>query len=224
MTPGRSILVTPGYAEAVANERLVRDAAFLCRVETVAGFDLRPMTLRHYLVLRLAGSPCLAKTGDVEPWQAAAFLWLLSPEWTPGARARARFMRRCRPFAQPGLPLFSTQRAIARWGRQSKAAKARLAEVVKGIREFVEETMLDRPSGGKGGYGPSYYSDVCFWWGTLGRNGYPMSREEILETPLKILFQSLREITESKGGHVVNKSDGLKAEHLQRLNAELRAN
>lgn len=220
---GKSIFCAPGYAEAVERERLIRDSAFLELSEDIAGFEVRPMTLRHYLVLRLAGSPFIREDfqGDVTPEHVAVFLWLLSPKWTvENSRHKRRLLRRCRRFCQPSLPWFPTQRTIARWGGRSTAANERLAAAVKAIRGFVSETMLDRPPSAKG-YSASYYSDVCFWWGFLGRSGYPMTRDQCLDTPLKILFQCLRETTEAEGGALSNRSDGKKAEYLQRLNAEL---
>ena len=59
---GESVLEIPGYREAVARERLARDASFMPVTETVAGFELVPMTLRQYLILSLMRSPLL--TGD----------------------------------------------------------------------------------------------------------------------------------------------------------------
>ena len=97
-----------------------------------------------------------------------------------------------------------------------------IAKVIEAARAFVSETMQDSPPSKTGGFTPSYYSDVCFWWGVLGRNGYPMSREQVLDAPLKILFQCVRETIESKGGHVSNAGSAKRvAEHLAKLNEGL---
>ena len=111
---------------------------------------------------------------------------------------------------------------MRRWQRRCElrlpAAESVIAEAV----EYVAETMQDRPGKGKGVAGPSYYSDVCFWWGVLGRHGYVMTRDQVLDTPLKILFQCIREITEAEGGTVTNASSAKHvAERLAQLNAEL---
>lgn len=231
-----SVLLTPGYAEAVERERLIRDAAFLPVSESVGGFELRPLTLRTYLMLRLAGSPLLeGQTPSVV--ELAQFLWVLAPSSVRGQVAgvgcqvsgvrwgwkRWAFFRRCRrTFVPPRRPLLRTRGAMRRWRKRRDEAFARAELVLREAREFVSETMQDRPGKTSKGFAPSYYSDVCFWWGTLGRNGYPMGLEELMELPLKALFQVMKEILDSRGESVGNPSDGVRGEYLKKLNEELR--
>src|SRR5438046_741906 len=103
------VLDIPGYAVAVLKEQFSRDVAFLELNESVAGFELVPLTLRHYLILRSTRNPIL--WGDLPtPNQLFNFLWLLSPEYNgPQTRARKRFQRRCRKIFFPPqfLPLLN---------------------------------------------------------------------------------------------------------------------
>ena len=72
----------PGLAEAVREEELSRTGAFLCKTETVGGFELRPVTLWQYAALRVNRHPValgLLPTRN----QLIAFLWLLNPAWRP---------------------------------------------------------------------------------------------------------------------------------------------
>src|SRR5436190_23240372 len=75
---GRSVLEIPGFLEAVQREQFVRDAAFLRLSESVAGFELVPLTLRHYLILRATRNPLLWG-GLPSPNQLFNFLWMLAP-------------------------------------------------------------------------------------------------------------------------------------------------
>ena len=223
--PGNSVLLAPGYAEASERERLVRDASFLELTESVGGFELKPMSLRAYLVLRLVRSPILyGETPTVKEMEQ--FLWVLSPDWTPDLKSRARrmFFERFRQFEPPPRPWLRTARAMRRWELRRDQVIAYGEKLIAEVREFMAETMLDRPGRSSGGPAPSYYSDACFWWGQLGRRGYPMTREQVLDTPLKILFQCIREATEAEGGRVSNASSAAAiSEELKRLNEKLRA-
>lgn len=106
--PITSPLELPGYAAAVAREQFLRDAAFLELNEDIAGFAVRPLTLRVFLALRSIRSPLLTPGRTPTPFDLAAFLWLLAPEYRrDDAAARARFLQRCRPFLPPREGLFA---------------------------------------------------------------------------------------------------------------------
>ncbi len=47
----------PGLREAIDAEQHVRDTSFLDLKESVGGFDVEPLTLRHVLLLGAVGSP-----------------------------------------------------------------------------------------------------------------------------------------------------------------------
>lgn len=216
----------PGFAEAVWQERVARDAAFLGTTENVAGYELRPMTLPDYLILRLAGN-ALLREEPASPEELGAFLWLLSVDYHPRAgRRRRRFMRRCREFCEPAPPWLPTRGARARWLRRKRQALRRAAEVHLAAEEFVREACQDRPPSRRGsGFVPSYYSDAVYWCALLGREfGY--SVEQVMRMPLKMVFGFVVEIQEHSGSKtpLTNPSDRFRAKWLAEKNRELLGN
>lgn len=221
-----------GFAEAVWQERLVRDVAFLQMTYDLAGYTVREMTLPDYLVLRMAGNAAVdRRTPSVE--EMAAFLWLLSPGYSRSEKARRKFYRRCREFCAPERPWLvllwpprrgSFTRGIqARWLRRKRRALRRAAEVSRAMDRFVEETLQDRPAGREvRGFAPSYYSDAVYWCALLGRAyGWPL--REILAMPLKQLFGFVVEIHEHHDPKApkTNPSDRIRARWLEEQNRKL---
>lgn len=202
----------------------MRDSAFLNTPDDLGGFRVRQMTLRDYLALQLAKSPLLQPDGIPSATDLAAFLWLLSPHWSASGWKRKRFFAKCRRvFVIPSDPWLHTSRAMRRWRRKKERSIRRAVGLIGSVQKYVGETMQDRPKGSSSaGFTPSYYSDVCFWWGLLGRNGYPMTLEQLLGTPVKILFQVLKEIRQHQGNPINNPSDGVRSDFMLKLNEELR--
>ena len=92
------------YREAVQREQLERDAAFLDVTESIGPFEVKPLTLRHYLTLRTKGSPFLMPGASPTPSDLFVLLWLLSPQYGQ-AKAKRRLLRACRAmFFAPGKP------------------------------------------------------------------------------------------------------------------------
>ena len=172
----RSPSELPEFRAAVADEWLQRTLSFHSLIETVEGFQLLPMTLRHYSALRLAGSPFLPPFATPGPEAIAQFLWALSPS----RRLRWLFLRRCRKFA-----------------RESPRSILLRIRLVKKLRDFVEVTMADRPprTVSDGIPEPEYYCDECSIVSAIARDrGW--SELEIMEMPLRRIFQYLKEIRE----------------------------
>lgn len=189
---------TPGYLEAVSQEQLVRDAAFLVTTERIGtgavSFVVGPLTFRKYLILRLAGSPLLPPVRTPAPGDLAQFLWVLQPDYAPENQAgRERFLRSCQVFVPPRPPVFLTGRSAKKWKARETAALRLAAELIDSAREFVDESLMDRPGGGVENGEPDYFSDAASVIGRLAR-AYGWPAETILELPLKQLFQHLREI------------------------------
>jgi len=185
------------YAAAVEHERAVRDGAFLPVAETVAGFLVVPMSLRQFLVLRALRSPCLEYDQPVSLADAAGFLWLLNPDYSLKPRKRRKFLRVCR------------------W--------IDLEYTVNAIREYVRETFQDRPPR-QDGNSKQFFSDGCSICAMLARE-YGWPEDDILDLPLKRLFQYLNEcaaMNAARAGHnalLGNPSDKVLSEHLRELNA-----
>lgn len=225
----------PGFAEAVLEERLARDLAFLELPETVAGYELRPLRLIDYLALQRDRSPLLldADRNVRAPTAAelATFLWFMSIEhgdYEPGAAVdvagRREFLRGCRAFQPPGLPLLRTRRAMGRWTARWDRALNRMGEVLVAARAYVSRALQDRPAAKAGAaFTPSYYSEGVFWCALLARQ-YGWSEGAVLRLPVRRLFQYLNEIKEQSGSKragLVNPSARVAAAFLQKINAEL---
>ncbi len=189
------LIEIPGLAEARAKESTAWDAAFLTVNENIAGFEVRPLTLRHVLVLRLMQSPLVTGGQLPTPAQLAAFLWLLSPDYVPGGgRARQRFLRRCRAFLPPRPPLIRTRRAMKRWQSRTAAAVTLAGQIITAARTYISEAYQDRP-GGTAGSEESYFSDAAFICGKLALEGnFTRSWEETMDLPVKVAFQFLKVI------------------------------
>jgi hypothetical protein len=198
------IVQIPGYREAVERETLVRDASFLDLDERIGPFDAVPLTLRHYLILRLSKSPLLSGATP-SPDQLAAFLWVVSPGYRPdGLWARGQFLRRVRKVIR----------------HLSDAAA-----VVDAARSYVAEAWMDS-SGGESRTVDSaaYYSDAAGLCSLFARE-FGWSVEYTMARPLKQLFQMLKAVKTWHNRKTVlfNPSDKIRHKYLLELNAKLKA-
>lgn len=190
----RTPLDLPGMAEALEQEQIERSAAYHALYDHVGEFIVTPMTLQQYSILRLARSPLLTVDRIAQPTDIVQFLWLLSTDFTPiESKAKQVIRRRCRMFYPPAPPLFKTRRALERWDRRKFDALRHCTEITDAIRQFVRETFFDAPEPTGASHEPDYYSDECAIIMHLARQtGW--SRQEILQMPLKQIFQCLKEI------------------------------
>jgi hypothetical protein len=214
----------PRYRDAVEKEQAVRDAAFLPVCESIAGFDVQPLTLLDYIVLRRIKSPLIADL-KTSPEQLAQFLWRLNPDYQPTpCRAKKKFMRRCRQFFPPDRRWFLTKR---RWRRKVREQYYNFSATLKAAREFMAETMMDRPaikSSMVGQDEPEYFSDAASLCALFARE-YKWAEEQTLSRPLKRIFQYLNEIKRHNGSKVLfNPSDRVKADWLLEVNRQGGAN
>jgi hypothetical protein len=183
----------PGYADAIARETLIRDAAFLGQHESIAGFEVVPITLRRYLLLSAAKNPLVAvRKTPVAPLELVAFLWALHPEHGDQA-ARKRFLVRCRAFCPPELPWIHTPRAMRRCAAKYARSLEECLRVTQAAREYMAEAMQDEPPRAEvRGFRPAYYSSAAFWCAQMARE-YHFSMQETLDMPLKVLHQFAKE-------------------------------
>ncbi len=161
----------PGYEEAVERERRNRDGAFLEMTETVSGFELLPLTIERWLMLRFAKNALLY--GDVPtPEQLGQFLWVCSPKFNAKGKGRAWFLFCC-------SMAFRNLR--------------RVQEIVIAARAYIEDTFQDRPRGSStDGHQIVYFSDPAFLcYAVASRTGW--GEDHILrKMPLKRVFEYMR--------------------------------
>lgn len=205
----------PGYREAIARERFVREAAFLPVNESIGGFEVLPMTWRHFMVLRIMRSPLL--TGeDATPAELAAFLWVLSPEYTTDDRARDAFYKRCRVFTMQRKPRFQWQ--PKKWIADNVRAQVTFGRILVEARRYIEESLQDCPGKSKaGGFEIEYFSDAAWLCAHFGRE-FGWDDEQTLDKPLKRLWQYLKESSQHNGlkDPMFNPSDKVRGEWLAR--------
>lgn len=220
-----SVLDIPGYKDALEREALVRDASFLPVTERVAGHELVPMTLRHFLILRVMRSPFLFG-GTPTPEQLGAFLWLLSPHYSHRLTLiarwhRSRIMRKLRKLLLPVAPLWHTKRNSARHERRIKLALFRAYELVTGLRDYVEENLQDMQPHGTpvGSVLVEHYSDGAAICATFARE-YGWSEEAVLSLPMSRLLQYTKEIRLHHGTKtpLCNPSDAVRAKWMEDQN------
>src|SRR5262245_22397906 len=133
-----NVLEIPGYLQAVIRERVVRDAAFLGINETIAGFEVVPMTLRHYIILRVMGNPLIRENQTPAPEDVFNFLWLLSSKFTAkNSWAKRWFRFRCWIQFFPAINPKWLRRS---YERRQKHQLTSAARIVDAIRAYVAET------------------------------------------------------------------------------------
>jgi hypothetical protein len=177
----------PGLSAAIEHEQLVRNAAFLSLSESLCGFDVNPLTLRHVLTLESIGSPFVTG-GRPLPHDLAAFLLIIKPAtgW-------------------------------ARWQMLRRLSQLPAASVTSAIAEFIGEAFQDSP-GGTGVESISYYSFGARIVDELARS-YGWREAEILDMPLKRVFQYLKVIAHRNGNApLFNPSDKVRGQWLLEVN------
>ncbi len=218
-----SVLDIPGYAEAVIQEQVLRDAAFLGLRESIAGFQVMPITVWHYIALRLTRNSVFLQEETPSPEDLANFLWMLSPSFRPERSVRKWFfLRRCkRMFGPPRfLPLINTKGAKARFNMRNRKRLVTAARVLGEAKAYVAAAMQDRPpSRSINGYEPDYYSDGALFCAVFARE-YHWTEKDILKMPIKRMWQYLNEIRRDRNPKAIlcNPSDGVMADWIRARN------
>lgn len=226
-TPRIPLESIAGFKEAAEAEQLARESVYLGLNENVAGYEVKPLLFRQYLLLRFIGSPLLIGTTPT-PIDLARFLWMLSPQF--GAKKWFRrwlFMRRCRKdFAPLPKPILRTELAMIIWEWKAMQKLERAAEVLDACRKFVKESLMDCPRSSGGGMVKDYYSDACAICNQFGRQ-FGTPDEVTLAMPMKVVLQKIREIKQHELGiraGLGNPSDEILNRFMREQNAKLKAN
>lgn len=158
-------IIIPGLAEAQAEESALREAAFLPVKESICGIEVEGFSPFHYAILSAAGSPFIYG-GTPTTIDIAAFLWVVSPQYSPRSRfTRWRFLRRFRS----GFDWLAAMDAI---------------------RAYVSAALADGPTpSGEGGV--SYWSALAGIVDSIASQ-YHWPEREILRIPFARLFQYQR--------------------------------
>ena len=177
----------PGLREAIEAEQHIRDTSFLELPESVCGFDVKPLTLRHVLTLGAVGSPFM-RGGHPTPNDLGAFLIVVG-DW----------------------------KGFNRWRNLRRLGRVEFRKAVVAVDSFVKESFQDSP-GGSGVDGVSYYSFAASIVDLFGRE-YGWREADILDAPVKRLFQYLKAISRRNGETVLfNPSDRIRSQWMEKVN------
>lgn len=177
----------PGLREAIEAEQHIRDTSFLPLPESVCGFDVKPLTLRHVLMLGAVGSPFI-RGGNPLPSDIGAFLILVG-DW----------------------------QGFKRWSNLRKLARVDFVSAIESVDSYVKESFQDSPPGTES-TGVSYYSFAASIVDVFGKE-YGWREADILDTPLKRVFQYLKAISRRNGETVFfNPSDKVRGDWLAEVN------
>lgn len=179
---GIALSQVPGLREAVARQNQKRESAWKDLTFDLLGFKLRAMTVRDFALLDHFGSPFICGRtpgiGDL-----TFFLWALSPECERWNRRRLQWGRSFHAFLH---------------ARQVKKAVKDSEVFLKAVKlafDYVRETFLDAPSGGK------EQSKICYLasWFDLIQHEYHLPDAEVWRMPLAQMFQRIRAIQSRNG-------------------------
>ena len=199
----------PGYADALRKEARIRDTAFLDGLEIVCGVEVVPLSLRRLVWLEQAHN------GLIVPWRwdsdqellahSLQVLYFCTPRFSPPASPRYSFLRSFRD----GMMYQAFFRKTLRSGTPEV--------IVKEIETWLSEAFMDSPAGGGSNEipGPSYASYPAYVVDKFAEAGLPFSYDEILDMPLRRLWQfwrvALRRLHDAT---LTNPSDLLAVNHL----------
>jgi hypothetical protein len=160
----------PGYNEALAKERSLRDAAFTGAPCTICGIEFPALTLQKLAILFQIRSPFFCG-GERTPGDISLFLWIASHRYCQDPAAREAY--------------FSEIAAVGGdWERE--------------INEYLDYCFLDAPAVGRGSRHTA--SDTSFVAGFVDTFGseYGWLDEKTITRSLPRLYQYLKEIGSRK--------------------------
>lgn len=198
LLPTQELNNAPGYKEAVITERRNRLLAFADVSQTICGgFELLPLTLERYNVLRIAESPLL-RFQIPKPSELATFLWAMSGAYrfrlVPFVRRL--FYAKCRREFLPAYRKVWQSKEV--WNFNEAEKVKRTAQIVGAIFSTFAQVFQDAPKLRSKGDDDtkSFYDMSVSIVGTIARN-YGWTEREVLRKPVARLLQYRRECLEN---------------------------
>ncbi|MBM3758407.1 MAG: hypothetical protein FJW38_31095 [Acidobacteria bacterium] len=156
----------PGYGDAVESERMARVASFLRAPDAIGGIAIEPLSVRHILILELAGNAFVCG-GHLLPADVVQFLWVCSPHFKPGDNA-------------------------ARDALVKRAGLLPFDDTAKSILARISAAFADMPATREhNGTTESYWHWAASLVDVLASQ-YGWSEQSILDLPMSRAFQYLR--------------------------------
>lgn len=182
----------PGYAEACAEERAVRDLALLADPVPLCGVIVNQFTPRHSIRLGFCHNGFLVGGRDLTPEDVAMFLWFVAVDYSFEEAKRDAFVGRL--------------------------AELKFIGAIESINGYLENAFMDAPGGGGGG--KSYTAPAATLVDLMGHE-YGWSMQTTLNTPWAVLFQLVKHIKRRSNPKALQfnpRSDGKLSEWLQAQN------
>lgn len=198
----------PGLRDALKRERVLRDRAFLGGEEIVCGVVVRQLSLRIALFLEHAENgffiPFHFDDDNEVAAHALQVLWFSKPDWEePRLEADG--------FVMSWFEAYKRFRFQKRFLLQND-----IETLVSEVRAWIDDAMLDCPKGGhSSGPSQSYASYPAHLVDLFAAAGLPFSYAEILDMPLKRLWQHWRLASNRLYDvKLTNPSDDLTVKHI----------
>lgn len=207
VAPLRTVEI-PGLREALIREQELRDLPFLDLPEDIAGIPVRVFTLRDLIALDLMKNAHVVRyrfESEIERiTQAQQFLWFMSAGYRV-PRGWLDYLWMCA----------RRERFSRRVMRMNSKA------VFDGIDHYLAEAFYDNPYGGEGGGAALKASYAVYLIDQLCAAGYSWSEREILDMPIKRLWQYLRISMKrlDPKAPITNRSDKLANDYIAQRNA-----
>lgn len=201
------VIEIPGYAEAVRREDAARRRAWVNPQHEICGISIRPLTLRTMEQL------AELQNGFFLPWKfesdeefmahCAQLVWWLSAAPKPKAGDgwwRRRYVVRAK------------EKLVRQLVRDPAA-------LVAGVSGFLEEMFLDAVGGSSDGVRVAPIAGTpAFVADSIVAAGYPMTPEQVMDTPLPQLWQLQRVSAKRLTGTTPpNRSDKIATDYLAKL-------
>lgn len=199
----------PGLREAIARESRIRDSAFLRGNEVVCGVVVRPLCLETLIWLEQAQNGFFVR-----------YVFDDDRERLAHAIQTLYFSRPC--FAVPDSPVVGFWRSFMD-GLSEQLFIRRLVRgkdkdaIVSEVAEWISDAFMDAPSGGSDNAvrSPSYASYPVYIFDRFAEAGFSFGYDEIMEMPLKRLWQYLRIANRRLGvATLTNPSDQIAVDYL----------
>lgn len=177
----------PGYAEAVRRENYVRTTAFLGGNESLCGVEVRPLSLRTVLQLEVAKNgffvPCQFDNNAEAVAHALQVIWFSRPKFDPRCGVDSMIGM----FANGIRIQFFCERMLWQYRKDQLA-------IAHEVKAWIRDAFMDMPKGSGRSQvpAPAYAAYPAYIIDTLNGCGVRMDAEQIMEMPLKRLWQHWR--------------------------------
>lgn len=186
--------VVKGYDERIAQEQIARNVAYLDQPEMVCGEPLRNITPHMHTVLSVMRTPFI-HGGNFNRAHVAQFLWACHVDYSPRSWWRRRTMTK-------------------------RTSRLSLEVCYEDIAKFLDLTFMDAPRGTSKGEKP-IASDTAWLVYRFRNPPWNQSEQVTLHAPFRKLYQELRCWQKENGETIVNPSDAMKSEWLEKLQTEV---